>query len=381
MSTAPRGHQREPAPLRRASGHASGLPSGHVPHHDIIVIGASAGGVEALVALVGGLPRDLPAAVFVTLHIPPYAHSYLPEILQRAGRLPAAQAVDQQLFEDGHIYTAPPDHHLLVERGRMRVARGPRENRSRPAIDPLFRSAAFAYGPRVIGVILSGALDDGTAGLLAIKRQGGMALAQEPTDALIPSMPTHALRFVTVDHTARAVEMGPLLGHLAEQPALSMPEGDFAMARDLERETQIAAGDKRLIGAVPPGDLTTFACPDYGGPLWELRDGELLRYRCRNGHAFTSETMLEGAAAQVEEALWEALNTLESSALVSERLANDARDRGHSAVAERMDEKATLTRQRANLIRTTLLNVGAAADPAGGAPVDGEGAPGVALKE
>lgn len=161
-----------------------------MPGHDIIVIGASAGGVEALVTLTRSLHRNLQAAVFVVLHIPPQSPSLLPEILSRAGQLKAVQAADDMKIEHGHIYVAPPDHHMLVERGKVRVVHGPKENRHRPAVDPLFRSAALAYGPRVIGVILTGALDDGTAGLLAVKRRGGIAIVQDPDEALYPMYAT-----------------------------------------------------------------------------------------------------------------------------------------------------------------------------------------------
>src|SRR5437588_11068380 len=192
---------------------------GNMPGHDIIVVGASAGGVEALVTLARSLQRNLQAAVFVVLHIPAQSPSLLPEILGRAGPLKAVQATDDMQIEQGHIYVAPPDHHMLMELGKVRVVRGPKENRHRPAVDPLFRSAALAYGPRVIGVILTGALDDGTAGLLAVKRRGGIAVVQDPSEAMYPSMPSSALAHVEVDHVLSLADIGPLLGRLASQEA------------------------------------------------------------------------------------------------------------------------------------------------------------------
>src|SRR5689334_4079252 len=157
-----------------------------VTGYDMIAIGASAGGVEALIAVVRALPRDIPAALFVVLHIPAQSPSFLPEILQRAGSLPTLHPEDGTKIAYGNIYIAPPDHHILVEREHIRVVRGPKENRHRPALDPLFRSLALAYGSRSVGVVLTGALDDGTAGLLAIKQRGGIAIVQDPDEALYP---------------------------------------------------------------------------------------------------------------------------------------------------------------------------------------------------
>jgi two-component system chemotaxis response regulator CheB len=186
-----------------------------VPGHDIIVIGASAGGVEALVKVVSSLPGALPASLFVVLHLPAESSSALPTILSRAGYLPAVHPEDCSPIVPGTIYVAPPDYHLMVERDMVRVGRGPRENRHRPAIDPLFRSAALAYGPRVTGVILTGALDDGTAGLLAIKRHGGIALVQDPHEALFAGMPRSALMHVQVDYVLPLVDIGRQLAQLA----------------------------------------------------------------------------------------------------------------------------------------------------------------------
>jgi two-component system chemotaxis response regulator CheB len=186
--------------------------------HEIIVVGASAGGVEALIKLVRGLSKDLAASVFIVLHIPAQGPSVLPSILNHAGTLDAQHPIDQQKIEMGKIYIAPPDHHLLVEQGLMRVVYGPKENRHRPAIDALFRSAAIAYGAQVIGVVLTGALDDGTAGLLAIKRRNGIAIVQDPNDAVYGDMPRNALKHVAVDYCVPIVEIGPLLVRLASEP-------------------------------------------------------------------------------------------------------------------------------------------------------------------
>ena len=181
---------------------------------DIVTIGASSGGVEALSALVGGLPADLPAALLVVLHSPEGMPSSLPRILSRSGPLEAAHPEDGDGIENGRIYVAPPGFHMLVEDGVVRLVRGPRENYHRPAADPLFRSAAVARGPGVVGVVLTGARDDGTAGLVAIKRRGGVTVVQDPDDALFRWMPESALRYAEVDHSVPLVKMAPLLARL-----------------------------------------------------------------------------------------------------------------------------------------------------------------------
>ncbi|SRR6266436_461463 len=212
-----------------------------MPGHDIIVVGASAGGVKALVTVVRSLPKDLPATIFMVLHIPAEVPSVLPDILSRSGPLVAVHAVDGAAIEYGQIYVAPPDHHLLVERGKMRVVRGPRENRSRPAVDPLFRSAASAYGPRVVGVVLTGALDDGTAGLLAVKRRGGVAIVQDPDEALYPDMPASAVTSVAIDYILPLSDIGPLLVRLANRQAKE--ETAYSVSKDVEMETKMAEMD------------------------------------------------------------------------------------------------------------------------------------------
>src|SRR4051812_33241997 len=212
--------------------------------HDIIVIGASAGGVETLKQLVAGLPAELPAAVFVVLHVTPNGPGYLPRILEKAGPLPVCSPKDGDGIANGRIYVAPPDHHMLVEPGRLRVVRGPKENRHRPAVDPLFRSAAWAYGPRVIGVVLSGTLDDGAAGLWAIKSCGGVAVVQDPEDALFGEMPASALACVDADHVAPLEEIPLLLAELVRSPATGAH--DPAVAEKLKIEDQSTMMDRGM---------------------------------------------------------------------------------------------------------------------------------------
>jgi two-component system, chemotaxis family, protein-glutamate methylesterase/glutaminase len=212
--------------------------------HDIIVVGASAGGVEALQTLVCGLPFDLPATLFVVVHIPPDSRSALPTILSRAGPLPAVHAVDGEAIRRSCVYIARPDHHLVLDRGYIRVTHGPKENRFRPAIDVLFRSAAYAYGPCVIGVILSGQLDDGTAGLWAVKDRGGLSIVQDPQDTLYSSMSLSAMQHVSADYCLPLAKIAPMLEHLAGQSAAQ--EEAYPVSKALEVETGIALEDKAL---------------------------------------------------------------------------------------------------------------------------------------
>jgi two-component system chemotaxis response regulator CheB len=319
----------------------------------LIAIGASAGGVEALTRLVHDMRRDIPAAIFVTLHFPPTGTSALARILKRAGSLIPVQASDRLPIEEHRIYIAPPDHHLLVFRDHMRLYRGPRENGNRPAVDPMFRSAALAYGPRVIGVVLSGNLDDGTSGFLAIKGRGGLAVVQDPEEAMFPSMPQSAIDHVDVDYVTKMDHMAALLYELTQRP----PEGEeMVAADDTEKENEYAAIDLDRIEQVAehPGVLAPFGCPDCGGTLWELREGSLVRFLCRVGHAWTSESLLTRQAETLDAALWTALRALEESASLSQELANRARSRGNVRVAQRLSDNAELASRRAAVVREVL---------------------------
>jgi two-component system chemotaxis response regulator CheB len=326
-----------------------------MPERDIIVIGASAGGVETLVTLVQHIPRNIPAAIFVVLHIPADSPSVLPEILGRAGSLKVTQAKDGEEIVYGHMYIAPPDNHLLVEAGKVRIVRGPKENRHRPAVDPLFRSAALAYGSCVVGVILSGALDDGTAGLLAIKRHGGTTIIQEPDEALYPSMPRNAQAHVAIDYTLPVAEIGPLLGRLAHE-GCAKEEGRQTMSENLEKEVKKAELDRSEMSADEQiGKPSVFSCPDCGGVLWETQDADLLHFRCRVGHAYSVESVLAGQDEALEDALWIALKTLEESADLSRRMAKQAHERGNEWLARRFEARLKDISQRIDVIRKVLL--------------------------
>jgi two-component system chemotaxis response regulator CheB len=326
-----------------------------MPGHDIIVIGASAGGVEALRELARGLPSNLPAAVFIVLHVPSAGPSLLPRILNQSGPLRASHAINGEAIERGRIYIAPPDHHLLLERGRVRVARGPKENRARPAADPLFRSAAHAYGTRVVGVVLSGSLDDGTAGLAAIKRRGGLTVAQDPEEALYPGMPRSARENVVLDHCLPIARIAPLLGQLASVP--TKDDAVYPVPEILKVETRIARLEESEMEDVEKiGELSAFTCPECRGALWELRDGDLLRFRCHVGHAFSAESLLADQSEELENALWAALRSLEENAALARRMAARAGERNQTVSVTRFEENARRVEQHAAVIRQVLQN-------------------------
>jgi two-component system, chemotaxis family, protein-glutamate methylesterase/glutaminase len=324
-----------------------------MPDRDVVVVGASAGGVEALVRLAASLPAQLPAAVFVVLHVPPTGTSALPDILGRSGPLPASHVKDGEPIEHGRIYVAPPDHHLLLRPGHVHLARGPRENGHRPAVDPLFRSAAREYATRVVGVVLSGALDDGSAGLAAVKSRGGLAVVQDPADALYSGMPLNAMQHVAVDHVVPAAAMGALLARLAAEPATE-PAGPAPAA--MEMEVEMEQFSMQAVERGQPGDPSGFSCPDCNGVLWAIQDGDLERFRCRVGHAWSPESLLTRQSESLESALWIALRSLEERAALARRLAAPARQRGHRITATRFEEQATEAQQAARMVRNLLLD-------------------------
>jgi two-component system, chemotaxis family, protein-glutamate methylesterase/glutaminase len=288
--------------------------------HDIIVIGGSAGGVEALMQICASLPADLPAAVFVVQHISPASKSVLPELLARAGVLRATHPVDEQLIEKGRIYVAPPDHHLLLRENHVLLRRGPQENRTRPAIDPLFRSAAVAYGPRVIGVVLTGLLDDGAAGLVAIKRCGGICIVQDPDDAQWPEMPRRALERDHPNHVVKVSEMGQLLSRLSREPAGPRE----AVPRTLELEARITAQDFDASNTPAIGQPSPLICPQCGGVLNEVPDEGTIRFRCQTGHAFTSRGLMVAQSEELERALESAIRAHRDRVTLCRRMAEHA---------------------------------------------------------
>jgi two-component system chemotaxis response regulator CheB len=323
-------------------------------NHDIIVIGASSGGVETLPKLVVQFPEDLPATVFVVQHTAATSPGLLANILDRAGPLPAMPAQNDKPFQQGHLYIAPPDHHLLVKKGYMRVTRGPRENRVRPAIDPLFRSAASVYGARVIGVILTGLQDDGTAGMLAVKRCGGVAMVQDPDDALYSEMPLSVLAHMEVDYRLPVAKMGAVLYRLAyEAPAETppVPQEVLAEVEIAERPMDNINREEEL------GALAPLTCPECGGPLWGLHTDQMQRYRCRLGHAFTAQSLLTGQSGVIETALWTAVRTMEERARILILMSHDRQGHGHHRLEKQYKEQAAELKEHAHCIRQLLLGI------------------------
>ena len=322
--------------------------------HDIIVIGGSAGGLEAMRAITSDLPDDIPAAVFVVIHGPASSPGLLPEIFNYRSALPAAHARDGEPIIPGRIYVAPPDHHLLLEPGRVRISRGPKENRFRPAVDPLFRSAALAYGPRVVGVILSGWLDDGAAGLWAVKQLGGVAIVQDPLEAIAPSMPTSAMQQTRVDHRLPAADIAPALARWAIEPAAVA--GPFPVPSGLEVEARIAMDDKALDqGVTDIAEPSLYACPECHGVLMRVKGGGGLRYRCHTGHSYTADSLLAEMTEVIEGTLWAAVRSIQESTILMEHLASHAREAGRADIAARYVRKAAEARERAEAVRLTLM--------------------------
>ena len=323
---------------------------------EVAAVGASAGGVEALRSLVATLPSDFHAALLVVLHVSEAGTSVLPDILRRAGTLPAETALDGEPLLHGRIYVAPPGCHLLVDGGTVRLSRGPRENGHRPAIDPLFRSVADAFGPRAAGVVLSGMLDDGTDGLHRIKQQGGAALVQDPDTALYPGMPQSAASRVAVDALLPLPEIAPALARLAGA-ASNDTGGD-----------PVPDTDPSSVPARPTnGHSTRFTCPDCGGVLFEYDAGPVDRFACSVGHAYSLESLVDGQARQVEHALWAAVRILEDRAVLLRRMVRYSHESGRESASTHFGQRAGELTAQAELIRTALER--SDAEPVG---VDGD---------
>jgi two-component system, chemotaxis family, protein-glutamate methylesterase/glutaminase len=325
---------------------------------DVVVVGASTGGIEATKALASGLPANFQAAVFIVVHISPSSPGMLPALLNRAGPLPVASAVQGASFERGNIYVAPPDHHMLIEApDRIRVSRGPKENGFRPAVDPLFRSAALAFGPRVAGVILSGNLDDGTVGLAAIRRRGGLAIVQDPSEASASSMPLSALREVRVDHCVGVAAMALLLANLAGDRKPPRPSSmEMAPVADkLKLEVDIAAHKGTASDVLKLGVPSLFTCPECHGALLQIGEEAPMRFRCHTGHAFTANSLVAALGESTEEALWSTLRALQEKVMLLRHMAAHARATRKASEAAVLLQEARQIQQRARLVRQALL--------------------------
>lgn len=320
---------------------------------DIIVVGTSAGGVEALRTLVAGLPKDFPGSIFIVMHTAPSSPGVLDQILDRVGPLSVSNAQNNERIEPGHIYVAPPDRHLLLEPGRMRLTHGPKENRFRPAVDPLFRSAAQVFGPRVVGVILTGGLDDGVSGLWAIKRLGGIAVVQDPEEAFMPSMPQSALSQVEVDYKLKVAEMPPVLTRLASITVAE--QGGYKVPDELEIEVKIAMEDNaREVGIGRLGTPSIFTCPECHGTLLELSENGRKRYRCHTGHAFSADSLLSELTDSVEDTLWSAVRSIDESAMLMRHMAEHVRE-SDNGISERFIEQAQAAERRSALVRRAIF--------------------------
>jgi two-component system, chemotaxis family, protein-glutamate methylesterase/glutaminase len=303
---------------------------------NIVVIGTSAGGLEALDQLVGQLPRDLNAAIFVVQHMSPESSGeVLVDLLRKHRALSCKLADDGEVFRPSTIYVARPDYHLLVKARTLLVTKGARENRYRPGIDPLFRSAAVAHGARVIGVVLTGMLDDGTAGLIAIRDCGGVAVAQDPEDAAYPEMPSSAVKNAGVDHCVPMVNMGRLI----ESLVAARPGRTVAPSDNIRMEAKIA---ERVLSDVKEvnrlGDQVPYNCPNCGGVLWKIGKSGMQRYRCHTGHSFTDIALLTIQSEKIEETLWTALRMFEERKNLLNNMATKHRTRGLNPYAVRAKE-------------------------------------------
>ena len=331
-----------------------------MPTRDIVVIGASAGGVEALISLVSKLPSDYAGSIFVVVHVPADTASLLPQILTLRGPLVASHAKDGERIDKGRVYVAPPDFHMILEGKKIRVIRGPKEHGVRPAVDPLFRSAALEFGPRVVGVILSGNLDDGSGGIIAVKQSGGATIVQDPAEALYPGMINNALATGSADHCLPIAEIPTHLHQLLRSGTI---EGARAMTGgngDIDEEEKELAIDKldfrQLHSDDQPGIVSTLTCPECNGALWELSTGGTLRYRCRVGHAYAVESLLSEQKSAIEAAFWMALRALEERGAFLRRLADRAQKIGSDQSHTRYTDEEKLVASRAKTLRDVILS-------------------------
>ncbi|MCW3111875.1 MAG: CheB methylesterase [Segetibacter sp.] len=318
---------------------------------DIIVVGASAGGVNALIEFVKFLPKNFDASIFVVLHLHPSTPSNLPAILSNLGTLKAVHPEDGDKIKTRQIYIAPPDHHLLVENDRVLVRKGPKENRFRPSVDVLFRSAAYNYGSRVIGIVLSGMLNDGTSGMWSVQQMGGICMVQDPAEALYDSMPSNVLNEVDVDYSIPVAQMGAVLQELIHENASNMQDITPEQMELMKMEVVIAANGNALeLGILEKGNLTPFTCPECHGALIRLTEGTSVRFRCHTGHAFSASTLLAGVTESIEEQLWSTMRTFEEAIMLLEQIANTFKNTGKEDAAEEFFKKAEENRKRSKVL-------------------------------
>ena len=320
-------------------------------NRDVLAIGTSAGGVEALLFLAKHFSREFPAAVLVTIHLPSHSRSELDGVLMRAGSLPAQFARDGDVVSNGHIYIAPPNRHLLLDGERLALGTGPRENNARPAIDPMLRSTAVCCSGRAIGVVLTGSLGDGASGLWAIRQAGGIAVVQDPKDAAFSEMPMTALNRAKPDHVVSLSAMPALLESLVQQPA-GEPR---PLPRSVKYEVQIARnGSSSMDDMDSIGHRSVLACPDCGGVMWELDEEDMVRYRCHVGHSYTAELMSLALDDNLRRALASALRALEERVALGRKLYRQAVDGGHRLLAQNWADKTREFEREMDVIRASI---------------------------
>jgi two-component system, chemotaxis family, protein-glutamate methylesterase/glutaminase len=334
------------------------MPRSRKRYRDLVVIGSSAGGAQTLTELVAGLPVELPATLVVAQHTSPAAPALLADILARAGSLSASVAVDGEPMERGHIYVAPPDHHVLVGEGHLIVSHGPRENGHRPAVDPLFRSAARRYGRRVIAAVLSGTLDDGTAGLITVKARGGITIAQDPEDALYSGMPENAIEGDSPDYVVAISELADLLCTLVQEPleptVLNGAPWEARPQQATPRPARAASEELRARGARP----AAVSCPECNGPLFEHREASLVTFECVVGHRYSPASLDHEQARVLEGALWNAVRGLYERAELLQRLGNQR----EGTLAERFLERARTVEEQAEAIIAAIQQLGSGSE-------------------
>jgi two-component system, chemotaxis family, protein-glutamate methylesterase/glutaminase len=332
-----------------------------MPARDIVVIGASAGGLDAVVNVVRSLPANLPATIFIVIHTSPEGPGLLPDILGRIGTLPVRSARNGDPIVHGQIFVAPPDYHLFVTSGYVGLSRGPREHRFRPAIDPLFRSAAEHYGARTIGVVLSGSMGDGTHGLMLIKSRGGAAIVQDPKEALFPGMPLNAIDRVKVDYVLPSEQIGAVITELT-MARTSRPR-PRSKAKNARSGADGPTPENPTVDALRSGGLegrpSVFTCPDCGGALWDIKEGKLVRYRCHVGHGYSEESLATAQDSKLEETLWSALRALEELIALRRRMVASGRVGNLTSIMPGVSRDLHDLEQRADALRGLLL-----ADPA-----------------
>lgn len=325
-------------------------------NQNVIVIGASAGGLEPLQDLVSQLPAKFPAAVFVAWHLPPESPSLLPQILRRLTDLPVSQPGNYEKIEAGRIYCVAPDYHLVIEGDHVRLSRGPKENHFRPSIDVLFRSAAWSHGAQATGIILSGCLDDGVSGLYAIKRMGGVSIVQDPAEAAFPDMPLNAIKTVEIDYSVPIKAMGGLLTTLAAEK-LHENGNHRETSKAMETEIKIALEDNALEnGWLELGEKTSYTCPECHGALAQIVEGRTARFRCHTGHAFSLNSLMSEVTKSIETSLWNSLRVIEESQLLMSHIARHLSENGNQEAAALLASKIEFAQKQASAVRELTFN-------------------------